>query len=506
MPRRASRLPSRPRALAARAIEPPPFARGPVLAAMAVLAVVLTATSSGYGFHRDELYFRMLEPAWGYVDQPALTPLLARLMTALADEPWALRIPATLSAVAAVLVLALVTREVGGTRRAQALCAWAAAGATFPLLFGHVLLSASVDLVAWPLVCLFALRAVLRDDPRWWLAVGLVIGLATYNKLLIGMLVAGLAVGVLGAGPRRMLREPLLWAGALLAAVVAAPNLAYQVLNDWPQLAMGAALGENNGEEVRVLTVPFLLLLLGPPLVPVWLAGVVAPWRAGSSLRPIRFVTVALPVVVLATIAGGAQFYYPLGILAVLLAVGCRPVVEWASSRRRRTVVVAGLALNAVVSAVIALPVLPLGVLGSTPVPDINEVVAESVGWPTYVAQVAEVVEAARAAGQDPVVVTSNYGEAGAIARFGPGRGIDAVYSGHNHLWFIARPPEDATSAVFVGGLRPAVRDAFSDCRIEAELDNGLGVDGEEQGAPVTLCTGLRIPWLELWPRVAHLD
>jgi hypothetical protein len=63
----------------------------------------------------------------------------------------------------------------------------------------------------------------------------------------------------------------------LLAAVLAAPNLLYQVQNDWPQLAMGAALGENNGEEVRVLTVPFLLLLLGPPLVPVWLAGGIAP-------------------------------------------------------------------------------------------------------------------------------------------------------------------------------------------------------------------------------------
>ena len=92
------------------------------------------------------------------------------------------------------------------------------ASAAFPLIFGHVLLSASVDLVAWPLVCLFAMRAVLRADPRWWLAVGLVIGLATYNKLLIGMLIVGLAIGVLAVGPRRMLREPLLWIDAGIAA------------------------------------------------------------------------------------------------------------------------------------------------------------------------------------------------------------------------------------------------------------------------------------------------
>ena len=306
-----------------------------------------------------------------------------------------------------------------------------------------------------------------------------------------------------------MLREPLLWAGALLAVAMAAPNLVYQVQNDWPQLAMGAALGESNGEEVRVLTVPFLLLMLGPPLVPVWVAGVIAPWRRGSPLRDVRFVTIALGVVTAANVAGGAQFYYPLGILAVVFAIGCRPVAEWASSRRRHlrwTVVVTAVAVNAAVSTVIALPVIPLGVLGSTPVPAVNEVVAESVGWPTYVSQIAAVVSAARDSGGDPVVVTSNYGEAGAIARYGPGRGIDAVYSGHNHLWSTARPPDDATSAVFVGSMRPAVRDAFDGCRTATELDNGLGVQGEEQGAAVTLCTGLRIAWSDLWPSIAHLD
>ena len=50
----------------------PPLARGPVFAAMAALALVLTLSSGGYGYHRDELYFRLLPPAWGYLDQPPL--------------------------------------------------------------------------------------------------------------------------------------------------------------------------------------------------------------------------------------------------------------------------------------------------------------------------------------------------------------------------------------------------------------------------------------------------
>ncbi len=103
---------------------------------MAALAVVLTATSGGYGYDRHELYRRMLTPARGYLDQPALTPLLARTIAAIVDQPWAMRVPATVICVATVLLVALITREVGGGARAQALAAWGYAFAAFPLTFG----------------------------------------------------------------------------------------------------------------------------------------------------------------------------------------------------------------------------------------------------------------------------------------------------------------------------------------------------------------------------------
>jgi hypothetical protein len=471
------------------------------------MAVVLTAVSGRYGYHRDELYFRMLRPAWGYTDQPPFTPWLVRLTTTVSDEVWALRVPATLMAAASVIVVALVTRELGGGRWPQALCAWGYAFAVVPLVFGHVLLTSTPDLLVWPAVTLFVVRALLRRQPAWWLAAGALVGLSTINKLLVVLVVVSLVAGLVVAGPRRPLASRWFLGAVALAVVLATPQLVYQATHDWPQLAMAGALSDNNADDVRVLMWPFLVLILGPPLTPVWVAGLVALLRR-PAWRPVRMLVPAFGTMLLLTFLGGGQVYYPSGLLVVLWAAGCVPAAElMARSSSWRPVTIVAVALNGAVSLVLALPVLPLSVLGGTPVPGINQTIQDQVGWPAYVRQVASVVRALpRGERQQAVVVTSNYGEAGAVARYGPAIGVPTAYSGQNGLYDRARPPDDARVVVMVGGQLPDVTHLFASCTILARLDNGVGVAGEEQGQPVAVCRGPVAPWAELWPRFRHLD
>jgi hypothetical protein len=481
----------------------PAVARRPVFCAMAVLAVVLTATSGQYGYHRDELYFRMLRPAWGYIDEPPLTPLLAKGFSHIADEPWAMRIPATLATVTSVYILVLITRELGGRRGAQALCAWGYAFASLPLIMGHALLTSTVDLPIWPAVLLFVIRAQMRGNPRWWLAVSLVAGLSMYNKLLIAVLLIAVAAGLALVGPRRVLWSRWVLAAVALALVIGSPNLIYQATHGWPQLSMGRALAAHNGETVRVQMWPFLLLILGPPLVPIWVAGLVSLVRR-TEWRAVRFLAAAFPVLLVLVFVMGAQFYYPFGLLAVLFAAGCVPADDWMVGWRR-TLVVTGVVLNAAVSLVLGLPLIPLSALGGTPVPGTNQVAQDSVGWPAYVREIEDVYAGLPATDrQRTVIVTSNYGEAGAVDRYGDRQ--PAVFSAQNQLYYQARPPTTATVVVFVGGEYSRARPLFASCVIVARLDNHVDVDNEEQQEPIAVCRGPVNGWAAVWPALKHED
>lgn len=471
----------------------PPVAWRVLLPPVAVVVVVLTVFSDRYGFERDELYFMMLKPAWGYVDQPPLTPLVAHaLASAYAGGPWLVRVPATLCAAGCVLLTSLVARELGGAAKAQAWTAWGMATTSAVTVFGHSFLTSTPDLVFWPAVSLCVIRALRRDDPRWWLVGGLVAGLATYNKLLVAVLLAGVALGLLLVGPRRHLRSRTLWAGAGLAFLVASPNVAYQVVNGWPQLDMGRALAADNASDVRVTMWPLLVLLMGPPLAVVWAAGLRALWRDPR----VRCLVVAFAVVVVFTFVSGTQAYYPIFFLPVPFAAG---VVAMEAHLAR---VWGGLlVLNGAVSAVLGLPLVPVSQVGATPVPAVNQAVQDSVGWPRYVAQITAPYDALPDRAH-AVVVTSNYGEAGAVARLRPGV---PVYSAQNALYDQARPPDGTTTVVFVGGELGTARRLLA-CHVVGHLDNGVGVDNEEQGEPVAVCDHPRLPWSELWSRLRHLD
>lgn len=479
------------------------FAAVPVAIVVIGAAAVLTALSPRYGFHRDELYFLVAggHPAWGYVDQPPLTPLVARAATAVfGSTPAGLRVASTLACAVTVFVMALVARELGGGRRAQVFAALATAASGFVLAVGHMVSTATFDLLAWVVISWLALRLLRTGDGRWWLALGAAIGVATLNKYLVGLLAVALLVGVLIVGPRDVLRSRWLAGGVVIAAVVAAPNLWWQAAHGWPQLTVAGGISADDGVGNRALFVPMQIAYLSPLFVPVWIAGIRHLWR-DPGLRWARPVVLAYPVLCVLVVASGGKPYYALPLLLVLTAAGCEPLARWTRGRGRVATVAVGGVVAAVMSALITLPVLPADSLSV--VNGVNAEQSEQIGWPALTSAVAAQWSAIPSRSR-AVILAENYGEAGALARYGPGHGLPAPYSGHmsNADW--GPPPDSANGPVLVVHQSADVGPYFSGCREVGRVNTGRKVDNQEQGAHITLCAGTTKPWSAVWPHLRH--
>jgi len=486
--------------------ELPRFAAGAVGVVVAVQVAVLTALSGRYGFHRDELYFIAAgdRPDWGYVDQPPITPLLARLSTTLfGDTPVGLRVVATLLGAVMVVVVALVARELGGGRAAQLFAAVATALSSFVVVVSHMFGTPSVDMVLWALVVLFALRLFRTGEPRWWLAVGATVGVGMGNKWLILLLVFALGVAVLLVGPRSVLRTWWLAAGVGVAVVLVAPVLIWQAAHDFPMLTVASGISEDDGAENRVMFVPLQLIYVSPVLVPVWVAGIVRLWR-DPAVRFARAVAVSYPVLCVVLLVLGGKPYYSIPLLVVLTAAGAEPTLRWlARGAGRRVVAGVAAVAGAAMSVVVGLPVLPVSSLG--PALALNTEQGEQVGWREFTATVATVWDRIPEGERDGAVIfTSNYGQAGAIEFYRDEFGLPAPYSGHMSYadW---GPPADASGGpvVLVGEFDLAeVNEVFTGCERVVEHDNGFGVDNDEQGTDVLLCAGPSAPWSSIWPEL----
>lgn len=481
----------------------------PVVVIAGLMVVGLLAISSAYGFHRDEMYFVVAgrHPAFGYVDQPPLTPLLSAVSVALLGaSPTAVRVLPAFEMGLIVFLVACIARGLGGSTRAQVLGAITAALSGY-LAAGHLDDTAELDLLAWAVILWLLVKLLAGGDQRLWLVLGAVTGIGLENKDTLLLLGAGLAIGLVLARRWDVLRSPWAWAALAIALLIWAPNLVWQATNGWPEVTM-AHLIAGNAADNRAQILPLLWLFFGPLLFPVGAAGLAwlffskaaAPWRA---------IGIAALVALVLVVVSGGKAYYAVGTAPIFMAAGGIVFDRWMARGHVRLKLgsfAAAALLSGAAVALLTLPVLPLTTYAETSLPTAVTDTAEQVGWPQLVATVERVV-AALPPGEraDAVILTSNYGEAGALELLG--RGLPPVYSGHNSFWYWGPPPAARTVVVHVGYWTPADWSPyFLGCHTVAQIDNGLGIPNQEQGQAVSVCTGLRTSWPSIWPAMRHIS
>ena len=490
---------------------------GSYLAAGAVV-LLLMLVANRYGFHRDELYF--IESghhlAWAQPDNPMLVPYLAAGWHWLVGgRLWAFRILPALFAAGHVLVTGLIAHELGGRPRHQVAASIVAALTGLVLAAGHLFSTLTFDMTV-SAAALWLLIMAVRTG-RWapWLLAGLATGIAMEIRMMAIFIVACCLLAIMIIGPRRSLAGPKWLVSAAIALALAAPNLVWQATHGWPmrQIAVNIAAGGSTSSTGRIALIPSQLLAIGPIISVVLVVGIV--WLLRKPRRPeFGWLAIGYLIFVVIMIITGGKAYYPAPFFPALLAAGAIPLLDTVSRKLwRRIVALVLLISSAIITPMLTLPVWPVGSQGFQIGVAVNPDSAETVDWDGYIATISAVARTIPAdQRRSTVIITSNYGEAGALARARrmqtpDGRDLPPVYSGHNGFGLWGPPPADTRTVIIVGEQDPGdLQRWFASCRTVAKLQSPPGVDNSEAGAPVRICVRPRQPWPQLWPQLRHLS
>jgi 4-amino-4-deoxy-L-arabinose transferase-like glycosyltransferase len=487
-------------------MKPPSALR--VLLVLAALRLLLhTLTNGQYGFHRDEL--ATLDDArhlaWGYIAYPPLTPFVARVALALfGSAPAAVRFFTALAQCVVMVLAGLMARELGGGRAAQIVAALAVALSPVSITAGHLFQYVSFDFLWGVLAVYFVIRLLESGNGRWWMAVGAAIGLGLMTRYTIAWLVAGLAVGFLVTPARKLLMSKWLVAGAGIALVIILPNLIWQASHGFISIdflqsihARDIRIGRTDGFLWKQLLVP-----ASPFTIPLWIAGLFFFFRkpAGERYRALGWTFVA--ALALFT-AAHARDYYTAPLYPMLIAAGAVLYEHW--PRWAKGLNWAGLAVAFALAVAFLLPVSPVNSRLFNIAIRVNGDLREEIGWPDLVDAVAKIHDSLPAPERSIAgILTSNYGEAGAIELYGPAHGLPQPFSRVNSFWLRGYGDHPPQTLILVGFSPRFVQNNFVTCESEGTISNRYGVANEEteEDKYLWVCRGLRQPWPDFWRKI----
>ena len=492
---------------------------GPVLIVAGLAFLVHLPWLMQYGWFRDELYYRScaLRLDWGYVDQPPLSiALLTTWRWLVGDSLFAMRlVPAAAHAVT-VLVAARLARALGGGTFAQALAGIGVFASLVYLAIGHYYSMNALDPLLWGLAALALLRALARQRTTEWLAFGAIVGIGLLNKLSMVWCAGGLALGVLATPQRRSLGTPGPWLALALAAVLFSPHLIWQAAHGWPTLEF-----VHNATAHKMLAISILgflagqVLAMNPLTAPIWLAGLVRGLRPGADPGARLLAVQYLAVLALLILARSVRLEYLTPAYPALLALG-GVAVERATevpARRWGRVLAVSLPLAGMMALLpLVVPVLPIGAfvryqaaLGRKPHTEerhrmgtLPQQYADMFGWPEFADSVARAAATLTPDERErAIVIVGNYGEAGALERFGTGR-IPRVACQHNS-WYLWGPPDwDGGVAILVGRDSSECAREFSEVRVVGVAGHPLAMP-YEQDLPIVVARGFRPDLRTAW-------
>ena len=488
------------------------------------LAVQLAGLlTPGYSYFIDEFYYFACaaRPAFGYVDHPPLAPwILALTRPVLGDSLLGLRLVPFLAGSATVWVTCLLVARLGGGRFAMVVAGIGVGLAPLIISMSSFFSMNALEPLFWMLIVLTVVRIVQTGESRLWVMVGLLVGLSFENKHTAMIYVGALGLGVLATRTRRMLADRLLWAGAVVALLMALPNVWWQVANGFPSLEFYRnAHFLKNVPSPPLRSLATLAVAMNPLTLPVWIAGFVFLLGRRDG-KVFRFLGVTCALLLAAHVA--SQTSRPdrvAGMFPILLAAGAVAAERVVRARAGQMAMVGSTVAVSLALAPVVLPLLPPPALArytaalgfsysaergkTSPIP---QLLADRTGWESYVDDVERVYKSLGPEDrQRAIIYAPSYGQAGAIELWGPARGLPRVIGTQNTYWHWSAGHTN-TEVLIAVDMRPTtLRRLFRDVREAGRVECDYCMSWRNNN-PIFVARGSIVPLESVWADFRHYE
>lgn len=493
------------------------------------ILIYASSFTPGYGYFIDEFYYVACSnhPAWGYVDQPPLAPILLTLFKFIfGTSKYAIRILPAFAASVTVIFTGLIAKKYGGGKSAQflsALCLMCSP--IYAAMSGFYSMNAFEPMIA-VIVFYILLNQIIDGNPKHWVIIGILFGIALMNKHTAGLYIALIPLCLLFTPYRGILFNRWFLLCVIISSVIFLPNILWNVFNGYPTLEFyrNITLYKN----VPSTPVQFFLNQIpaySPFVLPFWLGGSLY-LLFGKEMKKFRFAGYLFLLVFFFFMVTGTSrmdrlaFAYPLVIPAgailfdylkknkifgklyfiiYILLIGWQaailPLLIPYLSYEKTAALTKSLGMQTELEK------------GNKPL--ISQTIADRIGWEEKVDMVGTVYRSVNDTlpadlKNKIAVLGENYGMAGAVDLYGREKyGIQNVICPHNNYYFWSRELLKNNSLVYILAINhPSEYDNFKKS-FNVVDSTGLSFDNKyctshERNLTVFICSQPKKPPLEL--------
>jgi hypothetical protein len=480
-----------------------------------------------YGIFRDELYYIACSNklALGYVDHPPLSIYLLSVSRRIfGDSLFAIRLFPAIAAAITVLITGLLVRRIGGKKPAIILAALAVMLAPIQLGMNTVYSMNGYDILIWALLAYVVILVIEENKPKWWIVLGILLGLGLLNKIGILWFGFGFFIALLITKLRSYLLTKWPWIAGAIAALLFSPFIFWNFLHDFAHLEFirNARMFKYAGVGVKDFVLG-QILLQNPVALPLWLGGLYFFFfhKEGKRFRILGIIYAVTFLILLISGESKAEYLSP---AYPMLFAGGAVLFEKLFSRKYwrwlKFAFPAVIAISGILLAPLALPVLPvkkfieyssfIGIGPSTSedkeLAQLPQFYADMFGWENMAAKVAGVYHSL-AADEKPktTIFAGNYGEAGAIEYYKKKYDLPTVISSHNNYWLWGYGDDAAEVYIFLGGEREDYQEYFLQVEQAAVITCDYCMP-YENNLPVYVCKNKTTNISELWKSIKHYE